>query len=130
MNETQIKQRRLLYSQNNKIESLSNMRDTFLDKFTWCAKVCGLLFLDYAFRMLIGRLVKLRSHGLSLNSYNRTVRGTGLWSLGVGPHLLTFVFYPSFSFSTHFLFGGGDAKRDTPVPLPKTNYSKFLITNC
>ena len=49
--ETQITQRQdtwkvcLFLSQNNKIEWLSKMADTFLEKFTRCAKVCGLFFL-------------------------------------------------------------------------------------
>ena len=42
---------------------LSNMADTFLEKCTRCAKVCGLLFLDCAFGMLIGWARKSRSHG-------------------------------------------------------------------
>ena len=53
----------LFYSQNNKIVWLSNMADTFLEKFTRCAKVCGLLFLDCAYRMLIGWAGKLQSRG-------------------------------------------------------------------
>ena len=39
------------------------MVDTFLEKSTRCAKVCGLFFLDCAFRMLIGWAGKLRSRG-------------------------------------------------------------------
>ena len=39
------------------------MADTFLEKCTRCAKVCGLLFLDCAFGMLIGWARKSRSHG-------------------------------------------------------------------
>ena len=54
----------LFYSQNNKIVWLSNMEDTFLEKCTRCAKVCGLLFLDWAFRVLIGWAVKVRSRVL------------------------------------------------------------------
>ena len=34
-------------TQNNNILWLPNMADIFLKKFTRCAKVCGLLFLDY-----------------------------------------------------------------------------------
>ena len=39
----------LSYSQNNKIVSLSNMADKFLEKFTRCAKVPGLFFLIVLF---------------------------------------------------------------------------------
>ena len=39
------------------------MADTLCGKFTKCAKVCGLFFLDYAFWMLIDWGGKLRSHG-------------------------------------------------------------------
>ena len=53
----------LFYSQNNKIVWLSNMADTFLEKFIRCAKACGLYFLDCALRMLIGWTGKLRSRG-------------------------------------------------------------------
>ena len=53
----------LFCSQNNKMVWLSNMADTFLEKCTRCAKVCGLLFLDCAFGMLIGWARKSRSHG-------------------------------------------------------------------
>ena len=35
----------------------------FFEKCTRCAKVCGLFFLDFAFRTLIGWADKLRSHG-------------------------------------------------------------------
>ena len=53
----------LFCSQNNKIVWLSNAADTFLEKFTKCAKVCGLFFLDCAFGMLIGWAGKLWSRG-------------------------------------------------------------------
>ena len=53
----------LFYSQNNEIVWLSNMADTFFEKSTRCAKVCGLYFLDCAFRTLIGWAGKLQSHG-------------------------------------------------------------------
>ena len=59
----------LFYSQNNKIVWLSNMADTFLEKFTRCAKVCGFPPLDYAFRTLIGRagrLIKWMRHHTNL----------------------------------------------------------------
>ena len=39
----------LFYNQNNKIVWLSNMADTFLEKFTSCAKVCGLFLLSVFF---------------------------------------------------------------------------------
>ena len=39
------------------------MADTCFEKFTRCAKVCGLFFLDCAFRMLIGWADKLWSRG-------------------------------------------------------------------
>ena len=42
------------FSQNNKIILLSNMADIFFEEFTRCAKVCGLLFLDSGFLLLIG----------------------------------------------------------------------------
>ena len=52
----------LFYSQNNKMVWLSNMADAFfLEKFTRCAKVCGLFFLDCAFQMLICWADKLPS---------------------------------------------------------------------
>ena len=54
----------LFYSQNNKIISLSNMADMR------CAKVCGLLFLDCAFWMLIGWAGKLGSRGLETSKHN------------------------------------------------------------
>ena len=53
----------LSYSQNKKMVWLSNMADTSLKLFTWSAKVCGLFFLDCAFRVLIGWTGKLRSRG-------------------------------------------------------------------
>ena len=40
----------LSYSQNNKIVWLSNVANTFLAKFTRCAKVCGLIFSWLCFR--------------------------------------------------------------------------------
>ena len=40
----------LFNSHNNKIARLSNMEDTFVEKFTWCTKVCGLFFLTAIFR--------------------------------------------------------------------------------
>ena len=52
----------LFYSHNNKIVWLSNMEDTFLEKFTSCAKVCGICFLNCALRVLIGWADKLRWH--------------------------------------------------------------------
>ena len=39
----------LFYSQNTKIVWLSNMADTFFEKFPKCAKVCGLFFLIVLF---------------------------------------------------------------------------------
>ena len=39
----------LFYRQNNKIVWLSNMADTFFEKFARCAKVCGLFFLIVLF---------------------------------------------------------------------------------
>ena len=53
----------LFYSQNIKILWLSNMEDTRLEKFTRCAKVCGLFFLDCALRVLIGCAGRLWSRG-------------------------------------------------------------------
>ena len=38
-------------------------RHICFEEFTTCAKVCGLLFLDCASRVLIGSANKLRSHG-------------------------------------------------------------------
>ena len=49
----------LLYSQHNKIVWLSNMADTIWEKFTRCAKFCGLFFS----RTLIGWAGKLWSRG-------------------------------------------------------------------
>ena len=43
------------------------MADTFIGKFTRCAKVHGLFFLDCAFRALIGWAGKLRSRGWILH---------------------------------------------------------------
>ena len=57
------------YSQKNKIVWLSNMADTFVEKFMRCTKVCGLFFLDCAFQTLIGWAGKLRSHGIWYRSY-------------------------------------------------------------
>ena len=54
----------LFYSHNNKILWLSNIADTFNEKFTRCAKVYGFFPLDCAFRTLIGWAGKLWSHGL------------------------------------------------------------------
>ena len=51
----------LFYSQNNKIVWLSNMADTFLEKFTRCAKVCGLFFLIVLFGCWLAEQTKLRS---------------------------------------------------------------------
>ena len=49
------------------------MTDTFLEKFTRCAKAHGLSFLDFAFRILIGLAGKLRSHGfVSVAIHTRT----------------------------------------------------------
>ena len=56
----------LVYSQNNKIIWLSNMTDTFSEKFTRCAEVCGRFFLYCAFRTLIGYADEIRSHGQSV----------------------------------------------------------------
>ena len=54
----------LFHSQNNKIVWLSNMADTFFEKFMRCAKVCGLFsYLDWALQMLIDSARKLWSHG-------------------------------------------------------------------
>ena len=54
----------LFYDHNNKILWLSNMADTFLGKFTRCAKVCGLFSSSWlCFRMLIGWADKLWSRG-------------------------------------------------------------------
>ena len=39
------------------------MADTLIEKFTRCAKVCGLFFLDCAFQALIGWADKHRSRG-------------------------------------------------------------------
>ena len=52
----------LFYSQNNKIVWLLNMPDTCFEKFTRCAKLCGLFFLDCAFQLLIGWAGKPQSH--------------------------------------------------------------------
>ena len=38
-----------LYNQNNEIVQLSNMADTFYEKFMRCVKVCGLFLLDWLF---------------------------------------------------------------------------------
>ena len=73
----------LFCSQNNKSVWLSNMADTFLEKFRKCAKDCG-LFSWLCFRMLIGWVDKLRSRGctssraLATNSYLLTYSGTWL----------------------------------------------------
>ena len=65
---------RFVYSiaKNNEILLLSNMADTFFEKFTRFAKVYGLSFLDRAFGMLIGWTDKPRSHGTCTHVY-------GLW---------------------------------------------------
>ena len=67
----------LFYSQTNQIVWLSNVADTFLEKFTRCAKVCGLLLLDCAFGMLIGWARKSRLHGIisyeNLRKYRLTL---------------------------------------------------------
>ena len=72
----------LFYSQNNKIVWLSNMTDAFFEKFTRCAKVCGLFFLDCAFWMLIGWADKLCSYTIN-------------W-LFVGRHAVTTIFLSIF----------------------------------
>ena len=77
----QIKQQEvcLFYSQNNKIVWLSNMADTSFEKFTRCAKVCGLSFLNCALRMLIGWAVKLQSHGC--NKIGSCMVGSDAWQM-------------------------------------------------
>ena len=50
----------LFYSHNNKIAWLSNVADTFLEKFTRCAKVCGLIFLTVLFGCWMAEQVKSR----------------------------------------------------------------------
>ena len=48
-----------------KLVGYGNEIDKFFDKFTGCAKVCGLFFLDCAFWVLIGWEGKLQSLGCS-----------------------------------------------------------------
>ena len=55
----------LFYSQNNKIVKYDyQTRQTSFGKLTRCAKVCGLCYLDFTFRMLIGWADKFRSRGI------------------------------------------------------------------
>ena len=54
----------LFYGQNDNILWLSNMANICFEKFTRCAKVCGLSFLDCALRVLIGWAGKLWSRDL------------------------------------------------------------------
>ena len=51
----------LFYSHNNKITWLSNITDTFWGNLQGTQRVCGLFFLDCAFRMLTGWAGKLQS---------------------------------------------------------------------
>ena len=46
-----------LYNQNNEIVRLSNMADTFFEKFMRCLKVCGLFLLDWLFGCLSAQQV-------------------------------------------------------------------------
>ena len=48
------------------------MAETFIKKFTRCAKVCG-FFLDCAFRSLIGWEDKHRSHGIHEKIVTKTI---------------------------------------------------------
>ena len=64
----------LRYGQNDQILWLSNMADTFLEKFTKCAKVYGFFYLG-AFRMLIGWAGKLWSRGCVFSQENTRTFG-------------------------------------------------------
>ena len=81
----------LFYSQNNKTVWLSNMADTFLEKFTRCAKVCGLVFLDCAFECwLAGQTnLDLMVENLNLNvislmhEVTKPTQNTANWGYGL-----------------------------------------------
>ena len=62
----------LFYTQNKKILDYQTWPTHLFAKFTKCAKVYGLSFLDFTFRMLIGWAGKLRSRGrLMIENFRR-----------------------------------------------------------